>query len=131
MVEVLVRNAEAAAKANKTEDEITLYLRAAEIWGEQKVMAPEQAKKLLERVLERDNNNLRALMSLACIYETQHDWVRCKSTLERAVKLARSGPEMAELYYRLGRMEGERMGDAAAEPYYERAGGRSAERGSG
>ncbi len=120
LVEVLVRNAEAAAKANKTEDEIAMYLRAAEIW-ESKVMAPEQAKKLLERVLERDNNNLRALMSLARIYETQHDWVRCKSTLERAVKLARSGPEMAELYYRLGRMEGERMGDAAAEPYYERA----------
>ena len=120
LVEVLVRNAEASAKAGKTDEEIALYLRAADIW-ESKVMAPEQAKKLLERVLERDSNNLRALMSLAHIYESQHDWVRCKATLEKAVKLARSGPEMAELYYRLGRMEGERMGDAAAEPYYERA----------
>jgi tetratricopeptide (TPR) repeat protein len=120
LVEVLVRHADAAHKAHRSEDEVVNLLRAAEIW-ESKVQAPEQAKKLLERVLERDPNHVRALMSLARIYESQHDWPRCKATLERAVRLAKSGPEMAELYYRLGRMEGERLGEAAAEPYYERA----------
>ena len=120
LVEVLVRHADSSAKTGDADGEIALLLRAAEIW-ESKVQAPEQAKKLLERVLDRDPNHVRALISLARIYEAQHDWARCKSTLERAVRLARSGPEMAELYYRLGRMEGERMGDAAAEPYYERA----------
>jgi len=120
LVEVLVRHADAAAKAGEADEEIALLLRAAEIW-EGKVQAPEQAKKLLERVLDRDPNHVRALISLARIYESQHDWARCKATLERAVRLAKSGPEMAELYYRLGRMEGERMGEAAAEPYYERA----------
>jgi len=120
LVEVLVRHADAAQKASRSEDEVANLLRAAEIW-ESKVQAPEQAKKLLERVLERDPNHVRALMSLARIYESQHDWPRCKATLERAVRLAKSGPEMAELYYRLGRMEGERLGEAAAEPYYERA----------
>ncbi len=120
LVEVLVRHAEASAKAGDSDEEIELLLRAAEIW-ESKVQAPEQAKKLLERVLEREPNHVRALMSLARIYEAQHDWARCKATLERAVRLAKSGPETAELYYRLGRMEGERLGDAAAEPYYERA----------
>lgn len=120
LVEVLIRHADAANKLGEKDEEITLLLRAAEIW-EVKVQAPEQAKKLLERVLEREPNHVRALISLARIYESQHDWARCKATLERAVKLARSSSEMAELYYRLGRMEGERLGDAAAEPYYERA----------
>ena len=120
LVEVLVRHADASQKAGKSDEEVVHLLRAAEIW-EVKVQAPEQAKKLLERVLERDPSHVRALMSLARIYETQHDWPRCKATLERAVRLARGGAEMAELYYRLGRMEGERLGDAAAEPYYERA----------
>jgi tetratricopeptide (TPR) repeat protein len=110
LVEVLVRHAESSGKANRHDEEVTLLLRAAEIW-ECKVQAPEQAKKLLERVLEREPNHVRALISLA----------RCKATLERAVRLAKSGPEMAELYYRLGRMESERLGEAAAEPYYERA----------
>jgi tetratricopeptide (TPR) repeat protein len=120
LVEVLIRHADAAHKLGEKDEEIALLLRAAEIW-EVKVQAPEQAKKLLERVLERDPNHVRALISLARIYESQHDWARCKATLERAVKLARGSGEMAELYYRLGRMEGERLGEAAAEPYYERA----------
>jgi tetratricopeptide (TPR) repeat protein len=120
LVDVLVRHADASHKANKLDEEIGLLLRAAEIW-EGKVQAPEQAKKLLERVLEIDPNHVRALMSLARIYESQHDWARCKATLEKAVRLAKTNAEMAELYYRLGRMEAERQGDAAAEPYYERA----------
>ena len=120
LVDVLVRHADASHKANRLDEELGLLLRAAEIW-EGKVQAPEQAKKLLERVLELDPNHVRALMSLARIYETQHDWARCKSTLEKAVRLAKTNAEMAELYYRLGRMEAERQGDAAAEPYYERA----------
>ena len=120
LVDVLVRHADASHKLNKLDEEIMLLLRAAEIW-EGKVQAPEQAKKLLERVLELDPNHVRALMSLARIYESQHDWARCKATLEKAVRLAKTNAEMAELYYRLGRMEAERQGDAAAEPYYERA----------
>lgn len=120
LVDVLVRHADASHKLNKLDEEISLLLRAAEIW-EGKVQAPEQAKKLLERVLELDPNHVRALMSLARIYESQHDWARCKATLEKAVRLAKTSVEMAELYYRLGRMEAERQGDAAAEPYYERA----------
>lgn len=120
LVDVLVRHADAANKIGEKDEEVAMLLRAAEIW-EVKVQAPEQAKKLLERVLERDPNHVRALISLARIYESQHDWARCKATLERAVRLARSSSEMAELYYRLGRMEGERLGEAAAEPYYERA----------
>ncbi len=99
LVEVLVRHADASQEAGKSDEEVVHLLRAAEIW-EVKVQAPEQAKKLLERVLERDPSHVRALMSLARIYETQHDWPRCKATLERAVRLARGGAEMAELYYR-------------------------------
>ena len=86
-----MRHAEAAAKTGDPDEEVALLLRAAEIW-ESKVQAPEQAKKLLERVLERDPNHVRALISLARIYESQHDWVRCKATLERAVRLAHSRP---------------------------------------
>ena len=120
LVDVLVRHADAAYKAGQTDEEVELLLRAAEIW-EVKVQAPDSARKLLERVLERDPNHVRALMSLARIYDAQHDWVKCKATLERAVRFAKTGEETAEIYYRIGRMEAERQGEAAAEPYYDRA----------
>jgi tetratricopeptide (TPR) repeat protein len=89
LVDVLVRHADASHKLGKLDEVIALLLRAAEIW-EGKVQAPEQAKKLLERVLELDPNHVRALMSLARIYESQHDWARCKATLEKAVRLAKT-----------------------------------------
>src|SRR6185436_17289678 len=120
LVEVLTRHAEAASRARRTDEEIALLCRAAEIW-ERKLESPDAATELLERVLGRDPNNVRALITLARIYESQRDLDRCKATLERAVRLARGGAETADLYYRLGRLEGERQGEAAAEPYYERA----------
>jgi tetratricopeptide (TPR) repeat protein len=120
LVEVLVRHADAAAKARRGDEEVALLIRAAEIW-ERKLESPDAATELLERVLSRDPNNVRAMITLARIYEGQRDLERCKATLERAVRLARSGAETADLYYRLGRLEAERQGEGAAEPYYERA----------
>src|SRR5581483_7382498 len=120
LVEVLTRHADAAAKARRNDEEVALLIRAAEIW-ERKLESADSATQMLERVLGRDPNNVKALTSLARIYEAQKDLDRCKATLERAVRLARGGAETAELYYRLGRLEGERQGEAAAEPYYERA----------
>ena len=120
LVEVLQRHADAAARARRSDEEVALLIRAAEIW-ERKLQSPDSSTEVLERVLSRDPNNVRALTSLARIYEAQKDLDRCKQTLERAVRLARGGAETAELYYRLGRLEGERQGEGAAEPYYERA----------
>ena len=103
LVDVLVRHADASHKANKLDEEIGLLLRAAEIW-KAKSRLPSRPKKLLERVLKSieprpgpdvAGADLRIAARLGAL----------QATLEKAVRLAKTNAEMAELYYRLGRME--------------------------
>jgi pentatricopeptide repeat protein len=92
-------------------------VRAADVW-EQKLSSPESATEILERILERDPNNVRALTSLARIYEGANDLEKCRDTLGKAIALAQTGEEKAELHYRIGKLEADAGGDEAAEPHY-------------
>src|SRR4029077_5689084 len=97
--------------------ELQLLVRVADIW-EQKLGSPESATEILERILERDPTNVRALMSLAHIYEVARDLTRGKATLERAIALAKVPADAGELCYRLGRMVADEDGEEAAAPYF-------------
>ena len=61
---------------------------------------------------------MRALASLARVYENAHDLERGRATLNKALKIAETATERAELYWRLGRLEAEEGGDEAAEPLF-------------
>lgn len=120
LVDTLKQHAALCAKIGDKEGEIAQLARAAEVF-EDKLENAEAAAELLEKVLAREPNNVRALMTLAKLYEAQHDNDKCMATLQKAVKLAAGGPERAELEFRLGKIEAERVGEAAAEPFFRRA----------
>jgi len=117
LIDVLTQQANLRANAGDRDGEVRLLVRAADLW-EQKLSSPESATEILERILERDPHNVRALTSLARIYEGAHDLEKCRATLERAIALAQNGEEKAELHYRIGKLEAEAGGDEAAEPHF-------------
>jgi tetratricopeptide (TPR) repeat protein len=120
LVDVLTQQANRRGEVGDRDGEVRLLVRAADLW-EQKLGSPESATEILERILERDPDNVRALTSLARIYEGARELEKCRATLERAIALAHSGEEKAELYYRIGRLEAEANGEEAAEPHWARA----------
>ncbi|HEX2574271.1 MAG TPA: tetratricopeptide repeat protein [Polyangia bacterium] len=120
LVDTLKQHAALCAKKGDKPGEIAQLARAAEVL-EGKLENAEAAAELLEKVLAREPNNVRALMTLAKLYEAQHDNDKCMETLQKAVKLAAGGSERAELEFRLGKIEAERSGEAAAEPFFRRA----------
>jgi tetratricopeptide (TPR) repeat protein len=75
----------------------------------------------LERILARDPQNVRALGSLARIYEAAHETDRARQTLSQAAKVARSPAETAELQFRIGKLEADAGDDPVAEAAYRRA----------
>ncbi len=120
LVETCMAEADRRAAAGDTAGELGQLVRAASIW-EERLGSPESATEILERVLARDPHNVRALTTLARIYEGARDLPRARATLERAAELAPSGAEAAELHFRMGRLEAEANGDEAAANYYARA----------
>jgi tetratricopeptide (TPR) repeat protein len=120
LVEELTKHAERASSMGEFDREVALLVRAADVL-ESKLEDANAATEILEKILKRDPKNVRALGSLAKIYEASGDLDRCKETLERAVSLATTAPEVAQLFFRLGVIEDRRTGDGAGEPYFERA----------
>jgi tetratricopeptide (TPR) repeat protein len=117
LVDVITQQANQRAAAGDADGEVRLLVRAADVW-EQKLSSPESATEILERILERDPSNVRALTSLARIYEGARDVEKCRATLMKALSLAQTGEDKAELYFRIGKLEADAGGDDAAEPHY-------------
>jgi tetratricopeptide (TPR) repeat protein len=119
LVDVLTTQANQRAQTGDTQGELALLVRAANVW-EQRLGSPESATEILERILERDPRNVRALASLGQIYEAQHDLPRARETMERALALATTSKEQADVTFRLGKLAAEEGGEAAAEPWLRR-----------
>jgi tetratricopeptide (TPR) repeat protein len=120
LIDVLTEHANRRAQAGDTAGEIALLVRAADVW-EEKLKNPEASTEILERILERDPSNVRALMSLARIYEGAHDVDKARATLQKATELAESPAERAELHFRLGNIEADASNEDAGEPHWMRA----------
>ncbi|HEY2749485.1 MAG TPA: tetratricopeptide repeat protein, partial [Polyangia bacterium] len=120
LIDVLTEQADRRARAGDTEGEIALLVRAADVW-EERLKNPEASTEILERILARDPSNVRALMSLARIYEGAHDVDKARATLQKATELAETAAERAELHFRLGNIEADAAGDEAGEPHWLRA----------
>jgi len=117
LIDVLTEHANRRAQAGDTAGEIALLVRAADVW-EEKLKNPEASTEILERILERDPSNVRALMSLARIYEGAHDVDKARATLQKATELAETPAERAELHFRLGNIEADAANDEAGEPHW-------------
>src|SRR5262249_27363330 len=121
LIDVLTEHANRRAQAGDTAGEIALLVRAADVW-EERLKNPEASTEILERILERDPANVRALMSLARIYEGSRDLDKARATLQKATELAETPAERAELHFRLGNIESDAGSEAARDPHWRRAG---------
>ena len=109
LVELLARLAEVHAIKDDAKREIETLARAADVW-EAKLDNPDAAGEILEKILVREPGSVAALTRLSKIYERAGDWTKCKATLEQALKLAPTGRDAADLFYRLGEVA--RVGDS-------------------
>jgi tetratricopeptide (TPR) repeat protein len=120
LVDVITAEAGRRGGAGDTAGELQLLVRAADLW-EEKLESPESASEILERILARDPNNVRALLSLARIAEASGDTERAREMLSGAEKAAKTPGDVAELAFRRGKVEAEAGDDAAATAHYRRA----------
>ncbi|HET9621855.1 MAG TPA: tetratricopeptide repeat protein [Kofleriaceae bacterium] len=112
LVELLDRLADVHATNGDAKAEIDALARAADVW-EGKLDNPDAAGEILEKILARDPGSVAALTRLSKIYERAGDWDRCKATLQRALELAPTGRDAADLFFRLGEVA--RIGDSDAD----------------
>lgn len=108
LVELLERRAELQATLGDGAAELATLARAADVW-EAKLDDPDAAGEILEKILKREPGSVAALTRLSKIYERAGDWTRCKQTLEQALRLAPTGRDAADLFFRLGEVA--RVGD--------------------
>ena len=109
LVDQLEKLAEHYAVQGDLKSELAAFARAADIW-ESKLDNPDAAGEILEKILAREPGSVAALTRLSKIYERSGDWDKCKATLEQALKLAPTGRDAADLFYRLGEVA--RVGDS-------------------
>jgi tetratricopeptide (TPR) repeat protein len=112
LVDLLERFAELQATLGDHAAEILALARAADVW-EGKLDNPDAAGEILEKILQREPGSVAALTRLSRIYERSGDWDKCKATLEQALKLAPTGRDAADLFFRLGEVA--RVGDSDPE----------------
>ncbi len=112
LVELLEKKAELLAAIGDGPGEIAALARAADVW-EGQLDNPDAAGEILEKILRREPGSVAALTRLSKIYERSGDWDKCKATLEQALKLAPTGRDAADLFFRLGEVA--RVGDSDAE----------------
>jgi tetratricopeptide (TPR) repeat protein len=118
LVDQLDRRADIAATEGDSDEELRLLVRIGDIW-EQNLHDQQAAIEIYERVLARDPNHTRALGALARLHEAAGDWDRCASVLEKAASSGGSDKDVAEMWFRLGRLNQEHLNDEAkAEEYY-------------
>jgi tetratricopeptide (TPR) repeat protein len=101
LVELLERLADLQAANGDLRGELATFARAADIW-EGQLDNPDAAGEILEKILRREPSSVAALTRLSKIYERSGDWDKCKATLEQALKLAPTGRDAADLFFRLG-----------------------------
>jgi tetratricopeptide (TPR) repeat protein len=112
LVELLDRLADLHVTLGDGKAEIAALARAADVW-EAKLDNPDAAGEILEKILAREPGSVAALTRLSKIYERSGDWDKCKATLEQALKLAPTGRDAADLFFRLGEVA--RLGDSDAD----------------
>jgi tetratricopeptide (TPR) repeat protein len=111
LVDVLKKHGEYHAAMGDRDGEVAQLVRTSRLW-EEKLESPEAAAEILETILARDPNNVRALTGLARMHERTQDWDKCREVLSRAAALSPAGAAGAELYFRMAKVE-EKLGNAA------------------
>lgn len=113
LVDVLERRAQIAGDTGRAGEELQLLVRIGEIW-EQKLSSESSAIEIYEKVLAREPDHTRALGALARLHEAAGDWDRCASVLEQAATSGGPAQEVADIWFRLGRLNRDQRSDASA-----------------
>ena len=123
LIDVLTKHADIEAAHGRQDSELRLRVAIADVW-EQRLESPDSAAEALEKVLAVQPDNVRALLSAARLHEAAGRPADAASALERAAATVGTGPESAEIFFRLGHLQaGEDSTEAVtrAETWYLRA----------
>jgi tetratricopeptide (TPR) repeat protein len=121
LIDLLELRVENASEAGDSAAELRLLVRMGDLW-EQKLSDEQAAIDIYEKVLARDPDHTLALGALARLHEAAGDWERCAEVLERAAKSGGAPADVAEMWFRLGRLNAEQRDDSmAAEQCYRAA----------
>lgn len=113
LVDVLEQRAQLASNTGRADDELQLLVRIGDIW-EQKLSSEQAAIEIYEKVLARDPDHTRALGALARLHEAAGDWDKCAEVLEKAAGSGGPPEDVAEVWFRLGRLNRDQREDQAA-----------------
>lgn len=120
LIEALQAQGEYAAEQGDRSGEIALLVRTARLWAEQ-LEDPDAAAEVLEKVLEREPENVGALTELARLYQLTENWEKCLEVLEQTAQLGAEDKELAEIEFRLGRVKAQLDSEEAAFVHYQKA----------
>ena len=98
---------------NARDVERNVFLRVARV-HDAELRDPQRAEEAYLRVLGLDAKDPEALESLDRIYEHSGMWNELADVLRRRVEIAISTQDLIDLYFRLGRLESDVLGDTDA-----------------
>lgn len=117
LLEVLTKEIELSSKV---EDKVNLHYRMSIVW-EEELHDNAMAIVHLKKILEQDRWNLAALKGLERLYRLAEDWTQLIDVLERHLKAIDDLEQMAALYYEIGSIYEQYLGDTnRAVTYYQR-----------
>ncbi|MFH1434242.1 MAG: tetratricopeptide repeat protein, partial [Pseudomonadota bacterium] len=109
LIDLLRKRAEQLEESDP-ESHLELLVRIGEIYF-RSLNSPDMAVEYYERVLEADAENSSALAALAAIYESNEEWPKCISALDRAAGGTKDLQEMGNIFFKIGTIKREKMED--------------------
>jgi len=109
LIEILKKRAAKLAEIDP-HAQMGLMVRIGEIYFKS-LGKVDEAVRCYEEVLEKDPENPSALLGLAAIYESQGEWLKCISALDRAATAMKDFEEMGNIFFRIGMMKKEKLLD--------------------
>jgi len=110
LLEVLGRRANIAADDR---EKIAIYRKISDIWQD-KFGQRDMAVSYLEKVLEIDSGDVKAIEALERVYRESGDWPALVKTYQRHIDQTADADEVVRICIECGRIYGEKLGDSSA-----------------
>jgi tetratricopeptide (TPR) repeat protein len=97
--------------AKSRTEQLEIRFKLASLY-EDEIKQPEKAIELYQAILAQDPSQLPALHALDRLYASTGQWVELRATIDRELALSTEVGDLAELQYRRGRVQEQRLGDS-------------------
>jgi len=98
--------------AKSRQEQLEIRFKLAGLY-EDEIKQPEKAIELYQAVLQQDEAQLPALHALDRLYTATGQWAALRATIDREIGLTAEPLDVAELQFRRGRVQEQRLADSA------------------